>query len=77
MVVAVSLHAAGIIERNALVVAEGRSARAFVGILGNPIGPNPGEIDLGYRRDGDGERRQQKQRARHSFKVRGLLSGRK
>jgi hypothetical protein len=44
MVVAVGLHAAGVIERDALIVAERRTAGALVRILGDAVGPDAGEV---------------------------------
>ena len=58
MVVAVGLHAAGVVERNALIIAQRRTAGALVGILGDAVGPHAREIDLRIQRragqqDGD------------------------
>ena len=46
MVVAVGLHAAGVIERNALIIAQRRTAGALVGVFGDPIGPHARKIYL-------------------------------
>src|SRR5712692_4055865 len=54
VVVTVGLHAACVIQRNALVIAQRRPARAFVGVFGDAIRPDSGQADLGpKRRDHD------------------------
>jgi hypothetical protein len=47
MIVAIGLHAAGVVEGNALVISEGRAAGALIRVFGNAIGPYARESDLG------------------------------
>ncbi len=50
VVVTIGFHPAGVIERNALVVSQRRAAGALVGVFGNSVGPDAGQIYLGVRR---------------------------
>jgi hypothetical protein len=54
--VGVGLHASGIVEGDALVVAEGRTAGAFVGVFGDAVGPDAGEVYLSVERQNAGEK---------------------
>ena len=58
MVVAVGLHAAGVVERDALIIAEGRAAGALVGVFGDAVRPDAGEIDLCVERQVEQEDRE-------------------
>jgi hypothetical protein len=44
MVVAVGLSTAGIVERNALIVAQGRTAGSLVAVFVNALGPDARKV---------------------------------
>ncbi len=51
MVVAVGLHAAGVVERNPLVIAQRRTAGPLVGVFRDPVGPDACQIHLRMSRN--------------------------
>ena len=69
MIVAVSLHPARIVQRNALIIPKRRTARPLIRIFRYPVRPDAGEIDLRECRHCQRNRKNQRSCGRYSHRA--------